>query len=417
MYTGKKISINDFVSAISETADLVSPVFKRHQKEVAYVSYRIAREMRLPEDEIRDIVLASLLHDIGAFSIGERIKIHTFQPHELEIKEHAYTGYKLLKNFAPFANAAGMVKFHHTGYDESEYDVPVGAYIIHLADRLCILVNENREILAQIPEIMEKISQTRNEFHPDTFDVMNSLAGMECFWIEAFSLFYSERILKTVSYSKEIAGLQTLRDFAKLISQMIDFRSRYTATHSSGVAAVAAELAAISGCSENECSLMEIAGYMHDLGKLAVSNNILEKNGKLNMEEFSVVRKHTYYTYAILSNINGLEDLAVWAAYHHEKLDGSGYPFHVTEDDFPLQARVMAVADIITALMEDRPYRPGMTEENAAGILLNMAKNKLIDKSIVDMASSHFSHINNVREKAQQEEKDQYSSFNEDNLV
>ena len=159
---------------------------------------------------------------------------------------------------------------------------------------------------------------------------------------------------------------------------------------------------------------MEIAGLLHDLGKLAVPNDILEKKGSLNGEEINFIRKHTYYTYTVLSRVGGLEHIAAWAAYHHERRDGNGYPFHVSDENFSKLARIMAVADIMTALTEDRPYRAGMTKKNAEKILLSMAENGGVDGSVVDLARAHFQRINKARVKAQRKAKEEYETFYEE---
>jgi len=412
MFIEKEIPIYDFVYAISETVDLVSPVLSGHHNKVAYISCRIAQEMELPDDDIQQIILAAMLHDVGAFSVGYRLKLLNYAYFEADLTKHAFLGYKLLKNFAPFTKVAGLIKYHHTDFNKSQRNVPLGSYIIHLADRVSVLFDEQTEILEQVPEVCEKIFQTAHKFHPDMLSIFSGLANRECFWLEAFSSLYSAPVLKRALYSKKIIGLDTLRDFAKVIGQIIDFRSRFTATHSGGVAAVAQELSIISGFSERECKLMEIAGFLHDLGKMTVPNVILEKNGNLSNEEFNVMRKHTFYTHAVLNKITGMEDIAVWAAYHHERLTGNGYPFHVKGKGFPKLARIMAVADIFTALTEDRPYRLGMGKEKTIETLLGMAKNGNIDRSITELANSNFLRINEVRVKAQQEARNEYINFN-----
>jgi len=205
--------------------------------------------------------------------------------------------------------------------------------------------------------------------------------------------------------------LETLRSLAIVISKIVDFRSKFTATHSSGVAAVALVLTELSGFSKRECKLMEVAGFFHDLGKLAISNDILEKNGPLDAEEFNEIRKHSYYTYSILSQMEGFEQIAMWASYHHERLDGNGYPFHVEGEDFTKLSRIMAVADILTAITENRPYRMGMSGDKALEVLNDMVKKGAIDKNTVDIVRDNYSLINDVRRKAQQEELDDYNAF------
>jgi len=411
MIIENQVSIYDFVSAISEVVDLVCPELNRHHKKVAYIAHNIALEMGLPNVETQDIVLASMLHDIGAFTTEERIKNLEFESCDDGRGHHAFSGFRLLETFKPLSRAAELIRHHHTVYEESDCDIALGSRVIHLADRVSVMFDESREILEQIPSVAAKFSLRRDLFHPDVFAAFDRLTKLEYVWVEAFLPLSDCLMIKRMQFPKEIADLDTLRSFAKLIAQIIDFRSRFTATHSSGVAAVAHELAAISGFSERECRQMEIAGFLHDLGKLAVPDGILEKKGALSDIEFNLIRKHTYYTYAVLSKVKGLEDIAVWASYHHERQDGNGYPFHVKDGDFSKLARIMAVADIITALTEDRPYRSGMSREKAENILLSMAEDGGIDKNVVDLANKNFLRINNARVKAQKKARKEYDVF------
>jgi len=412
MFTENSISIYDFVCALSEAVDLVCHDLNSHHKKVAYISWMIAQEMKLSNDEIQDIILASMLHDIGAFTIEERIKLLALESSDIGQSRHAILGYKLLKDFAPLTKVAALIKHHHINYDKARCGIPLGSYIIHLADRVAVLLDERHEILKQVPEIRAKISEWQSMFHPRIFMAFTRLAHWESFWIEAFwPPLGGAMMLKKVRFSKEIIDLETLRKFAKVFAHLIDFRSRFTATHSSGVAAVALELAILDGFSERECKLMEIAGFFHDLGKLTVPNSILEKNGSLTQDEFHLIKKHTYYTYVILSKISGLDSIATWAAYHHERPDGKGYPFHVQGENFSKLARIMAVADVMTALMEDRPYSVGMEREKATKILRAMVEDGGLDENIVDLVDDNFLRINKARKKAQSAAQKEYEDF------
>ena len=411
MNARNEISIYDIVCAISEAVDLVSPVLNRHHKKVAYIASHIALQMNLPNSEIQDIVLASMLHDIGAFSIGERIEANTLEYHDSELNRHAFLGYKLLKNFGPLARAAKLIRYHHADYHSAGYSVPLGSYVIHLADRVTILFDESREILGQVVGVLDKISQKYQKFHPATFAAFLRLVKLEYVWVEAFAPAFGDVAIQEVRFSKEVIEPETLRCFAKIIAQIIDFRSRFTATHSCGVAAVVRELTAAAGFSERECKLMEIAGFLHDLGKLSVSNEILEKSGALSQEDFNAIRKHTYYTYSILSRVSGMEDIASWAAHHHERQDGSGYPFHTMGENITRLERIMTVADILTALAEDRPYRAGMGRENILEILFALANQGEIDKGIVELTEKYFARINDARLKAQESALKEYEAF------
>lgn len=133
--------------------------------------------------------------------------------------------------------------------------------------------------------------------------------------------------------------------------------------------------------------------FFHDLGKLAVPNSILEKPGKLTKRDFDVIKQHTYFTYTVLSNIGSLDLIAEWSALHHEKLDGSGYPFHIKADKINTGSRIIAVADVFTALFENRPYRNSMGRKQIKEILTSQAANNLLDKRIVDILLDNFKEI------------------------
>ncbi|MGC8574942.1 MAG: HD-GYP domain-containing protein [Caldisericum sp.] len=162
---------------------------------------------------------------------------------------------------------------------------------------------------------------------------------------------------------------------------------------------------------------MEIAGYLHDLGKLAVPKEILEKPDKLSTEEFNVVKSHTYYTYRILSCIPNFETINRWASFHHERLDGSGYPFRLSAFDLPLGSRIMAVADVFTALTEDRPYRAGMDVDKALKIIENMSQNNILDVYTVQLLKKNIAKVNEARIYSQTEALREYEKFSQSGVL
>lgn len=128
--------------------------------------------------------------------------------------------------------------------------------------------------------------------------------------------------------------------------------------------------------------IVGLAGALHDIGKMAVGNEILEKPDKLTDEEFDKMKNHAGYTYLILSQVDGFEDIRDWAALHHEKLNGKGYPFGKTADELNEQERIMACVDIYQALTEERPYKKGMSHEKTCDILDEMAEKGFVDADI-----------------------------------
>jgi len=207
--------------------------------------------------------------------------------------------------------------------------------------------------------------------------------------------------------------LREFLEFSRLVCRIIDFRSEATATHSSGVAAVGKSLASLVGFSRQECLTFEIAAYLHDLGKLAIPSEILDKQDRLTPAEWSVMRTHAYYTYQILDPIEVLKPVTSWSSLHQERLDGSGYPFHVGEDDLPLGARLMAVADVFTGITENRSYRKGMTREDILRVLHGMAANGELDARLISLLETHFDAIHRTLEEAQEKAFREYETFRE----
>lgn len=181
-----------------------------------------------------------------------------------------------------------------------------------------------------------------------------------------------------------------LVSLARIYSQLIDFRSPFTSRHSASVAGVAVKLAELMYFSPLECKRMLIAGFLHDLGKLTIDNAILEKQAALNPEEFDAIRSHTYYTYKLLSHDPVFNEIREWAAFHHERLNGSGYPFHIGDAGLSLGARIMAVADVFSALCEKRPYKDAMPKDKVCSILNGMVESGSLDKNVVDVAVENF---------------------------
>lgn len=191
-------------------------------------------------------------------------------------------------------------------------------------------------------------------------------------------------------------------------ARIIDFRSPFTAMHSAGVAASARELARLAGMTDEECRMMEIAGFLHDVGKLHVPNEILEKPGKLTKEEFNIVKEHPYYTRLILMGVDGFEKIADWAGYHHEKLNGNGYPFHLGAEHLDLGSRIMAVADIFSAITEVRPYREGMKRDQALRVMRVNVENGSLCETVVKLLEDHYDEVDAAREKESREVGQRY---------
>lgn len=411
------VPLFDLVLSLSEAIDLVSPSVSDHHKRVAYIALTISSELGAPAEQRHNVMLAALVHDVGALSLGDRL--HTLRFEMANPQEHAERGWLLLKIFEPFSTIAHLVRYHHNLYAWGEdgpvavaNEVPMGSHTLHLADRVAVAINRDQEILGQAPGICRQITKGSGRmFAPQLVEAFLSLAAREYFWLDAVSPSLDNLLAQEARSVTLRLNTETLLGLAKLFSRIIDFRSRFTATHSSGVAACAEALSRLAGLSDKECIMMRIAGYLHDLGKLGVPIEVLEKPGPLTEEERNLIRSHTYHSYRILQHIHEMDDINFWASSHHERLDGTGYPFHLDGRDLLLANRIMAVADTLTAVTEDRPYRSGMGKDQALELLESMARTQGLDSNVVKLLLSNFDEVDSCRASAQAAAAGEYEEF------
>jgi HD-GYP domain-containing protein (c-di-GMP phosphodiesterase class II) len=277
---------------------------------------------------------------------------------------------------------------------------------------VAVKISRAAPVLGQVYDICNTISKFKGEvFVPEHVDALLNMAKREYIWLDVISDSIEAVLKRTVLYRTNELTIEEMVDFSRLICRLIDFKSKFTAAHSSGVAAVAIELSRLAGFSRNERKLIEIAAYLHDLGKLAVPSEILEKQDKLTDNEWFIMRSHVYHTYQVLEPFEMLSVAGYWGALHQERLNGTGYPFGLKSDELPLGSRIMAVADVFTALTEDRPYREGMDPKNAVTVLESMVDAGELDKNLVHMVFRHYDEMNGIRDSAQKEAVQEYNAF------
>jgi len=387
------VNLSNLVLSLSDAMDLASPLLAQHQQRTAFIVWEMGKLARFSRAQIESCFVAALLHDIGAFSLEEKIALHKSEVKNTE--DHCTRGEILLEKVPYLKDAARIVRGHHDKWEDIKepLDSPfvLEAQMLHLADYLERLIKRDQYILLQNKDIISDIQALSGTFfHPHVVDLIVSISDREEFWLDLVSprLYYN--FINNSPFRKIEMEMHNITMIAELFRNIIDFRSRYTATHSSGVAAAASMLSRLFGLTDTEVGLMEVAGNFHDIGKLVIPNSILEKPGRLTRDEFAVMRSHTYFTYSILNNIGGLQDIAEWAAYHHEKLDGSGYPFRCKDHELSTGSRILMVADIFTALAEDRPYRKSMPKKDIIKIIKDDADKNLLDKKIADLLFDNF---------------------------
>ena len=410
MYQIASVNLLNLLLSLSDALDLASPLLSQHQLRTAFISWEISKAANLSRDALEHLFIASLFHDVGALAPEDKINLHQSEVDDVE--PHCVQGQTFLEEVSMFEPSSRIVRFHHKDWQEWEEksggETVLLSQILYLADTIERSIDRNKYILHQEQDIISKIgSWSSTLIQPQVVEVFRSVAAREDFWLDIVS----PRLYSTLLHDGPCRTTELQISDLILISQMfrnlIDFRSPFTAAHSSGVAAVASRIAQLLGLSGTEIEFMEVAGNLHDLGKMAVPNAILNKPDKLTPEEFAVMRQHTYFTYMILNTIGGIGQIAEWAAFHHERLDGSGYPFHLDAKRLNMGSRIMAVADVFTALAEDRPYRKSM-EKNALMSILKSNFKTGLDSSLVDILEHNFHEVFELNSKKQVESKEFY---------
>ena len=256
-------------------------------------------------------------------------------------------------------------------------EIPLLARILAVAQHLDVFASERN------PKMAMKILRDRSGrwFDPMLVDIACNLDASGQLFHRALPADGGDTarqlVLKLEPNHAEDVGSDEIDRICEAFAAVVDAKSPFTYRHSVGVAEVSTAMAGALHLAPERVQLVRRAALLHDLGKLAVPNTILDKNSDLSSDEWEVVVQHPRLTREILERIEPFAELAQIAGAHHEKLDGSGYPQRLKAGDLSLEARIIAVADIYQALTERRSYREGMSHTEAMKILHRLAGHKL----------------------------------------
>ena len=401
-----KLEFTNFVSAVSRSTDYVEAeilsISHYHEKRVAVMANAMGKAMGMDSETVYALTMAGALHDC---TLSENLNddYTGYDLAELNLAEHCLSGEQMLLYFPLYSRVRGAVLHHHDRADGSGAlgmtadQTPVYGQIVHICDRVDArfsLLTMNREKYAQI---LAWLDEERDKWFSDEmcrvftkavgYDLLERIAGEGC-----------RDILKALVPPVVIeVPMPVMRRISTSFAHITDYKSHFTWRHSLGIAEKAQRMGEFYGYDRELCDKLYIAGALHDIGKLLISNDILEKPGKLTGEEYRAIQNHAIGTWELLRDIGGMEDICRWASRHHEKLDGSGYPFGLTAKDLSKHDRLMACLDIYQALVEERPYKEGMSHSEAMEILRKMGTAGQLDTEIIqDIDRCHTLHCEAV---------------------
>ncbi len=401
-----KFDLTDMLYAFSFALDAVEQellgLATGHGKRVAYLSLLMGRAYGIPEEQLVDFICCAILHDnaLTEFIQEEYQKNETFpeniQEHALNTGRHCVLGEHNIRILPFRSDVKNVILYHHENADGSgplgkrAEETNVRSQILHLADSV---------------DMGWKLAEMTQSSYQDMVEKIKKKEG------KAFSAVSVKAFLESVSFSKikemQEKGVDAClrealpaqyhaysdwewRNIAEFFARIVDYKSPFTRRHSMGVAKRAEVMARYYKFPPVKTTRYYFAAALHDIGKLIVGNDILEKPGKLDEEEFSKIKNHASATYEVLRRIKGMEDITVWASHHHEKLDGSGYPFGLSAEKLSKEERLMTCIDIYQALTEERPYKDGISHEEAIAIMKDMADQGKIDPVIVEDVNRAF---------------------------
>ena len=375
------------LTVLSEVLDCVEKeligVTDHHAKRVAMCCIRMAEHAEMPQEERSALAISALLHDSALSEYREHYHDEAAIPEAL--MGHCRVGEENLR-YIPGDVSRDFVLYHHEHADGSgpfgrtAENTPLGAQLIHIADQLDRRMPLGSAAGADLPAMRAFITEHCGTlFAPQVCEWMNAVLTEE---------FLRELSDDTIALSKlripDAVYETDLRALSGLFARVIDYKSPFTRTHSIGVAEKAEVMAHYYQWDAAAVEQLYCAGALHDIGKLMVERDVLEKPGKLDQREYQHIQSHAFETHRLLSGLSGMEDITRWASNHHEKLNGKGYPFGLTAQELDQKSRLLACLDIYQALTEDRPYKAGMTHAKAISILREMAEKGELDRAITE---------------------------------
>ena len=447
---GLRIPLREIISALSFALDLTEGAVPGHAVRSCLYGMRIADEVGLSDREKADLYYALLLKDVGCSSNSSRmcelvggddrqlkhdakfldwtrpsleavktlwrsalpdasnaeramrvvrLGIEQQQNNRALIQLRCDRGASIARKIGLGEATAEAIRLLDEHWDGSGYPgrlrgnaIPQMARILSVAQHLDFFASEKGINTA----VRELAARSGRWFDPELVRVTIKLHGQGQLVAALAGRDHRARVMEIEPISGAALASDDIDHICEAFADVVDAKSSFTYAHSVGVTQTAVGIAQQLGFRAEEVSLVYRASLLHDLGKLSVPNTILDKPGRLNGEEWATIKGHAQLSQQILGRIAQFGVIAKIAGQHHEKLDGSGYPYGLTADQLSMSSRVVAVADIYSALSEDRPYRSNLSTEQVITILKNDVPHKL-DPDCFEALLRHLDHADRAR--------------------
>ena len=387
----------DLCAAFSPGISLAEERDPGHARRVTYLAWQLAVRAGMSEMQQAQLFCAALLHDLGIIPVARQLASLPINHDADLLRRHADPGEGPTAERRPRTPAtallaahpiqgaqmalqaglphsvARLIALHHERWDgggnpnqRAGRDLPLAALLLAAADGL-----EGRLTAVRPPRPGYAAADFAREMTaaigPEASALLAEAAADPSFWEPVFAGWTGAAAERpaTAELTAPIGSWSEATPWGRFV----DSKSAYGGSHSSRVAQLAADMAVGIGLSADHVDRIGWAGLLHDVGRLAIPCRISDRPGSLSAEEMEMVRRHPRVSREMVSALPDAVDIARWAATHHERLDGSGYPYGLSGSELPVETRLLAIADVYDALISDRPFRPRFSEAEAGAEL------------------------------------------------
>ncbi|MCL2222564.1 MAG: HD domain-containing protein [Oscillospiraceae bacterium] len=385
------INMDELIGAIANSLDIVEGEIVgasvNHGKRIAALCALMGKKLGMHEDELKALTVCALFHDCA---LTEYILYLNADYAVESLRPHCEAGQQNIEMLPFDTDVSGIILYHHEQADgggpfgKKEGEYPLSAELIAITDLLDIKHHLDKLPTENLPLLIEEIEhRTEKCFTKTAAQALISVLDEQTL-ISLRNENIDETAEKLIpKWEVDIEG-EAMMNLAKLVTKIIDYKSPFTKNHTHQIANRAWLMGEYYGYDHLMKSKIFLAASLHDLGKLAIPNKILDKPGKLTDSEFETIKGHVKGTYDLLSNITNFEEICKWASSHHEKLDGTGYWSGRKANELDFIDRLLACTDIYQAVSEERPYHSARSHKETMGIMYSMAEKGFIDSGIVE---------------------------------
>lgn len=399
-------NVKNVLISLIESIDMYNYLLRNHHSRTASIAYQLGLSYGLDKQRLSNLVLAASVHDIGALHIKERSQLLYIDA--INPGPHEKLGAVMLSGFKPFNDICKIIRYHHINYSDiisgkvQKKEVPIECFFLHLADRIDVLLTTTPDVSNLQEYVISSINMRFGKvFSPDLKKTFTPLTSSQEFWDNIDSSYFHEILFKSISGNECKIDEDDLDALAGVFAMIVDLKTPWTTYHSKSVSQLAQNIAKLYGMDKDSCHKLKLAGLLHDIGKVAIPTEVIEKPDLLNSIDYKIYKSHATYTSLILSKIPIFNDVAKWASAHHEMRDSSGYPLHVSDDEFSIEMDILAYSNIFSSLSEARPYREALPKDEILHTLKEYSATKL-SNSIYKVIENNMDELYDMNKKCTQ---------------